>query len=92
MKQNYQEVKILLVEDDDIDAKSVEREFRKLKLINPIYRAKHGIEALEVLHGENDKLPIKRPYIILLDLNNADHRTDWNFRHAIRNDNELKTQ
>lgn len=63
---NYGEVSILLVEDDDIDAKAVQRGLNKLRLANPIIRAKNGIEALEMLRDEN---VIKRPNIILLDLN-----------------------
>ena len=68
MARNYEEVSILLVEDDDIDAKSVERAFRKLKLVNPLYRAKNGVEALSMLRGEGMQ-KVERPYIVLLDLN-----------------------
>jgi CheY-like chemotaxis protein len=66
MNENYSEVSILLVEDDDIDARSVERGVKKLKLLNPIIRAKNGVEALDLLR---DKKLINKPYIILLDLN-----------------------
>jgi len=69
MQQNYKEVSILLVEDDDIDAKGVERAFRNLKLINPVVRAKNGLEALSILRGEAQETTIERPYIVLLDLN-----------------------
>ena len=62
----YNEVTILLVEDDDVDAKSVERSLTKLKIVNPLVRAKNGVDALEKLRGEN---PIEKPFLILLDLN-----------------------
>lgn len=62
---NYATARILLVEDDDIDAKGVERSLKKLKISNPLYRAKDGIEALEMLA----KREVDKPYIILLDLN-----------------------
>lgn len=62
---NYKHVTILLVEDDDVDAMSVERAFKKLKIINPIVRAKDGAIALELLR----KGSVTKPYIILLDLN-----------------------
>jgi CheY-like chemotaxis protein len=62
---NYKHATILLVEDDDIDAMIVERAFKKLRIVNPIVRAKDGILALELLRSTT----ISRPYIILLDLN-----------------------
>lgn len=59
------DVSLLLIEDDDIDATSLKRALTKLKLLNPIYRARDGLEAIEILRrGE-----IPTPYIILLDLN-----------------------
>lgn len=62
---NYKGATILLVEDDDIDAKIVERAFNKLRIANPIIRAKDGVIALELLRDGT----VSRPYIILLDLN-----------------------
>lgn len=60
-------LKVLLVEDDDVDAERVERAFRKLDLALPIRRARDGVEALEILRGET--LPLfDRPYVIILDL------------------------
>jgi len=63
--KTYKEVSILLVEDDDIDAMGVTRAVKNLRLVNTLYRARDGIEALEMLRSGT----IKRPYIILLDLN-----------------------
>lgn len=62
-----EEVTVLLVEDDDVDAERVERAFRKSGIACPIRRARDGIEALEILRGES-AAPLKRPYIVLLDL------------------------
>ena len=62
---NYKHATILLVEDDDIDAKIVERAFNKLRIVNPIIRAKDGVMALELLRDGTVQLP----FIILLDLN-----------------------
>lgn len=62
---NYKHATILLVEDDDIDAKMVQRAFNKLKIANPIIRAKDGEIALELLRDGT----VARPFIILLDLN-----------------------
>lgn len=62
---NYKHATILLVDDDDIDAITVERAFKKLMIVSPIVRAKDGVMALELLR---DGL-VPKPYIILLDLN-----------------------
>lgn len=62
---NYKHATILLVEDDDIDAMIVQRAFTKLKIANPIVRAKNGALALESLRNGS----VSRPFIILLDLN-----------------------
>jgi len=56
---------VLLVEDDAIDAMTVRRAFRDLKLANPLAHATNGEEALAYLaHDDNPK-----PCVILLDLN-----------------------
>jgi len=71
MSLPHEEVSILLVEDDDVDAKSVLRGLSKLKLINPVVRVKNGLEALTILRGaENEEVrTLQKPYIVLLDLN-----------------------
>ncbi len=56
---------VLLVEDDTIDAMTVQRAFRDLKVTNPLVHAVNGEEALDRLH---DKTGV-RPCLILLDLN-----------------------
>jgi CheY-like chemotaxis protein len=56
---------VLLVEDDSIDAMTVQRAFRDLKVTNPLKRTTNGEEALTYLRDPaNDK-----PCLILLDLN-----------------------
>jgi CheY-like chemotaxis protein len=62
---NYKDATILLVDDDDVDVITVKRAFKKLRIANPIIRAKDGVMALEFLR--NGTVP--KPYIILLDLN-----------------------
>lgn len=59
------EVSILLVEDDDVDAEAIKRAFAKAKIVNPVVRARDGLEALEMLRTRG---AIAKPYIILLDL------------------------
>ncbi|CAM2070810.1 Response regulator [Sulfidibacter corallicola] len=62
-------VNILLIEDDDIDAEGVKRAFKKARIANPLLRAKDGVEALEMLRGENGKDVIPIPHLLLVDLN-----------------------
>jgi len=63
---SYKEITILLVDDDDVDVMGVERALKKLKILNPIVRARDGIEGLALLR---DSQAVKRPYLVLLDLN-----------------------
>ena len=56
---------VLLVEDDTIDAMTVRRAFRDLKVANPLVHAVNGEEALTHLKDEANN----KPCLILLDLN-----------------------
>jgi len=60
---------ILLVEDDDGDARAVERAFVRAKIANPIKRVVDGVAALETLKGENGRTPLPFPFVMLVDLN-----------------------
>lgn len=57
---------ILLVEDDEIDVMNVQRAFRQNHITNPLYVAGNGVQALEILRG--DEMPKDRR-LVLLDLN-----------------------
>lgn len=59
------DVTLLLVEDDDVDAEGIRRAFKQKKIVNPIVRAKDGVDALEMLNNGD----VFQPYVILLDLN-----------------------
>jgi len=56
---------ILLVEDDSVDAMTVKRAIKDLKITNPLVHTKNGEEALQYLRGEGND----RCCVILLDLN-----------------------
>jgi CheY-like chemotaxis protein len=62
-------IQILLVEDDDGDARAVERAFLKARIANPIHRALDGVEAMDILHGTNGQAKLRRPYLLLVDVN-----------------------
>ena len=55
----------LLVEDDNVDAMTVERAFKDLKIANKLVRATNGEEALKYLRDEKNE----KPNVILLDIN-----------------------
>jgi CheY-like chemotaxis protein len=62
-------IRILLVEDDDGDAKAVERTFLKARIANPILRVRDGVEAMEMLKGTEQQPLLEPPYLLLVDLN-----------------------
>lgn len=65
---NTPKVAILLVEDDDVDAKAVERGLLAARINNPVVRARDGVEALELLLGTNGKKKLQPPYLLLVDI------------------------
>jgi len=60
------EVTIMVVDDDDVDAMGIERALKKLKILNPVVRARDGIEGLSILRQPD---VVHKPYILLLDIN-----------------------
>ena len=62
---NQKLVNILLVEDDEVDVMNVKRAFSKNNIMNPLFVAGNGVEALEML--ESQIIPL--PKIIILDIN-----------------------
>ena len=79
---------ILLVEDDDGDARAVRRAFQKAKIVNPILRALDGIEALDMLKGVNGQSKPQAPYVLLVDLN-LPRMNGMQLVQAMRQDQEL---
>jgi CheY-like chemotaxis protein len=62
---------ILLAEDDELDVMNVQRAFKKNNIANPLHVACNGVEALEMLRGQNGEPPAvpEDRRLILLDLN-----------------------
>lgn len=81
---------ILLVDDDEIDVETVKMELRDQRICNPVVVAQDGVEALEILRGENGHTKLPTPYIILLDIN-MPRMNGHEFLEAIRQDAELKS-
>jgi len=83
-------VNLLLVEDDEVDIQGLKRAFAKGRIANPITVARDGIEALEILRGENGRTKLAKPYLVLLDLN-MPRMNGIEFLEAVRNDDELRS-
>jgi CheY-like chemotaxis protein len=89
LSQTQFQLNILLVEDDDGDAKAVQRAFQKSQIGARIVRAVDGIEALDVLKGANGKTKPASPNILLVDLN-MPRMNGIQLVKALRADEELR--
>ncbi len=84
-------INILLVEDDEVDVMNVKRAFKKNNIVNPLYIAANGIEALDILRGNGNAaspMPQERR-LIMLDLN-MPKMNGIEFLRELRADDELK--
>ena len=80
---------ILLVDDDAVDVMNVQRAFKRNNILNPLYVASDGLEALATLRGEGrEKIPGERR-LILLDLN-MPRMNGLEFLRELREDPDLR--
>lgn len=81
---------ILLVEDDEVDIQSVQREIKKLDVPIQLHVAKNGIEALDKLYGRNGEAKLSPiPHLIILDIN-MPKMNGIEFLKKLREDASLK--
>jgi CheY-like chemotaxis protein len=80
---------ILLVDDDDVDIMNVQRAFKKNNIANPLFIARNGIEALEMLRGQSDTSFPDERRLILLDLN-MPRMNGLEFLRELRSDPSLQ--
>ncbi len=76
---------ILVIEDDEIDRKSITRAFKELKISNPKHEVCNGKEALEFLRSKT----VPKPCLILLDIN-MPQMNGIEFLQVVKNDEDLK--
>ena len=92
LSTNNRPINILLVEDDEVDVMNVQRAFKKGNILNPLFIAKNGLEALNMLRASQDNpaaVPNQRR-LILLDLN-MPKMGGIEFLQNLRNDENLKS-
>ena len=81
-------IKILLVDDDDVDIRVVQRAFKKQRIGNPVTVAHNGVAALARLRGTDGQPAMTGPLLVLLDLN-MPMMGGHEFLSEIRNDPRL---
>ena len=69
MKRNVETIDILLVEDNPGDIRLTKEALKDAKVLNEIYVAQDGVEAMEFLHRKGKFSNMPTPDMILLDLN-----------------------
>lgn len=75
----------MLVEDDQVDAMTVKRALKEIKVTNPVEIVENGEEALEYLQNDGNQ----KPGIILLDLN-MPKMNGIEFLNVAKQDDNLK--
>lgn len=78
---------VLLVEDDDVDAMTVKRALKELRVTNPLIHKINGEEALDYL---KDNQSNGKPCLVLLDLN-MPKMNGIEFLRVVKDDEELKS-
>ena len=76
---------LLLVEDDRIDAMTVQRAVKDLKITNPVKHVSNGVEGIEYLRNHVNQ----KPCIVLLDLN-MPKMNGIEFLNLVKSDDDLK--
>ena len=68
-KSSIKPIEILLVEDNPGDSRLAKEALKDSKLLNNLYIAEDGVEAMNFLHQTGKYIRMPRPDLIILDLN-----------------------
>jgi len=80
---------ILLVEDDAVDIEAVRRMLKKNNILNTIYEARDGVEALEMLRERHAGATPLTPCVMLVDIN-MPRMNGLQLLEAVREDEALQ--
>jgi chemotaxis family two-component system response regulator Rcp1 len=89
MLMNQREIEILLVEDNQGDARLTMEALQEAKVHNHISHVRDGVEALAFLRRQDPYTQVPRPDLILLDLN-LPRKDGREVLAEIKNDDNLK--
>ena len=81
-------IQILVVDDQDADAFFIEQAFNQSQIENIVHQMKTGEEALSFLKKEAPYEDVKRPHLIILDLNMPE-KDGHAILAEIKNDDDL---
>ncbi len=85
-----QQVNVLLVEDDEVDVMNVQRAFKRHRIDNPLYVARSGLDALNMLRGNDSTAVPMHRRLVLLDIN-MPKMNGLEFLQELRQDESLKS-
>ncbi len=69
MKSSIKVIDILLVEDSEGDVRLIREALKEGKLLNNLFVAKNGVEAMDFLNKKGEYMDSPRPDLVILDLN-----------------------
>ncbi len=84
----HTELRLLHVEDSELDARALQRAFKKLNISLDVSRAKDGVEALEKLMAQDEVNVQGGQTVVLLDIN-MPRMNGIEFLKELRNDPDL---